>query len=321
MFVVGERACVVWSLDAAIDNLDAIAALDPDHFVWLAQLHAGPSLDDELRHAVALRVAYHHAMETFFALLFAAVQAPHAVFGWLGAYEVRELRELARRALDGAPFLDGVGLTSTSFDAIAALILQNLVLPDKSREAALKREFGACWARMAEDFVNDDIQAEYTAAKHGARLVSGGFGVSIGLEPAPGVRPPDSAMTNMGSSQFGSHQIRLSKVRSQSNRYVAERTSRNWRPEGLPAALQLLSASMKNVKAFVSVVTGARPDELSLWYPTQLEAFQAPWTFGTGAPVSMKFRPTVPVEGPPVVPSAAVFEQYVCPVGESPFPQ
>jgi len=70
-----------------------------------------PHLDDEdteerRRAAMAIRTAYHHGLESFFALLFATLQAPFCVAGWMQVYSPAGLRDIVRSA---DPGLWGVG--------------------------------------------------------------------------------------------------------------------------------------------------------------------------------------------------------------------
>lgn len=48
-----------------------------------------------------MRIGYHHGLESFFALLFATLQAPGCVVGWMLKYWPRQLRDLVA-SVDGS---------------------------------------------------------------------------------------------------------------------------------------------------------------------------------------------------------------------------
>jgi len=69
-----------------------LRSLDADYFTFQGRQFARSlETEDAQRAAVALRSAYSHALETFFALLFAAIQAPDCVPAWLALYQPAEL--------------------------------------------------------------------------------------------------------------------------------------------------------------------------------------------------------------------------------------
>ncbi|MGH3144953.1 MAG: hypothetical protein ACRDTR_04035, partial [Rubrobacter sp.] len=97
-FAVNEKARCYWDTDLQGKNAEFIRGIDPRYFRYLATTH-GQNLDgspEERAHAaMAVRSAYHHGVETLLALLFAGLQAPDCVVGWMQEYAMGDLRELA----------------------------------------------------------------------------------------------------------------------------------------------------------------------------------------------------------------------------------
>lgn len=67
--------------------LQYLESLDPDYFDYIGRTNL-PHLDskdaeERRRAATAIRTAYHHGLESFFALLFATLQAPWCAAGWM----------------------------------------------------------------------------------------------------------------------------------------------------------------------------------------------------------------------------------------------
>src|ERR1041385_6978782 len=81
-FAVGKKPFVVWAYDAIND--DFLRGIDTKYFQYLADTHsANLTGEHRLTAAIALRTAYHHGLETLFMLIFATLQAPHCVVGWI----------------------------------------------------------------------------------------------------------------------------------------------------------------------------------------------------------------------------------------------
>src|SRR4051812_7198190 len=97
-FVVNETPYCVWDWDITEQNLEFINSIDPRYFEHIAKIH-GEMLEgeDQQYAAIALRTAYAHSLETFFALLCATIQAPDCVVGWLLKYRNKELFDLVRK--------------------------------------------------------------------------------------------------------------------------------------------------------------------------------------------------------------------------------
>jgi hypothetical protein len=94
-FAVGTAPYCVWDWDLHERNLEYLESLDPDYFDYVGRANL-PHLDSEdpkerRRVATAIRTAYHHGLESFFGLLFATLQAPRCVAGWMQAYVPADL--------------------------------------------------------------------------------------------------------------------------------------------------------------------------------------------------------------------------------------
>src|SRR3989304_3703054 len=98
-FAVDETPWCAWEWDLKKQNLAFIEGVDPTYFEFLARVYVNlPDSDQEHKAALALRTAYSHGIETFFALLFAAIQAPDCVIGWVHKYEIHHLKEPSRKS-------------------------------------------------------------------------------------------------------------------------------------------------------------------------------------------------------------------------------
>src|SRR3954469_9395124 len=95
-FAAGRSPLCVWDFDPNTPNLDFINRIDPGYFAYTAKVHSA-LLDGDDKHyaATALSSAYHHGLETLFAFICAALQAPDCAVGWLLSYRT-ELPEIVR---------------------------------------------------------------------------------------------------------------------------------------------------------------------------------------------------------------------------------
>ena len=98
IFAVGDEPHCVWDWDLPEKNAQFLRGLDPWYFDYVARTNA-PNLEadhpaERRRAAIAIRMAYHHGLESFIALLFAVLQAPGCVGGWTQVYRPAVLRKL-----------------------------------------------------------------------------------------------------------------------------------------------------------------------------------------------------------------------------------
>lgn len=186
-FPVQDRGVCVWGAEPE-DNAQFLDGVSPDFFIYEASTHqralreAGDDTQSATYAALALRLSYGMALESLFAFLCAAVQAPHCVFGWISEYKNHELAEVVRRISTGEgqvlavkPFRS----SPLSWESIASTVFR----PTESKQPELFAERVAlhsrAWRTLAADFLSDDRQREYNAIKHGFRTQSGAMQLEI----------------------------------------------------------------------------------------------------------------------------------------------
>lgn len=270
-FAVDTRPVCMWAIDLPAENLRAIQQLDPMYFRYLADSHhGGLGGAEKHRAALALRSAYSHALETFFAVLCAAIQAPECVGGWLLRYRLEDLRAMVGKIRGGRPIYSRL-LMESSFES-AAEAIHSFVKPPRATIVPL---FGELWLRFAGEFLDDLAALEYNSLKHGFRVGAGGCALSAGIETTPGVAAPPEAMQLVGGSEYGSSFSTAAATNVKAH-WRLERTTRNWNPLDCFAGLYLLSISLANVQAFLRIVNGDRETQTFRW-PEDDGAFEAPW--------------------------------------------
>lgn len=171
---VDSRPIAFWSRDVEAANRKFLEGLDPLFFSqqveWLR-----PQLDGEhrLRAATAIRLLYGHALETFFALVGAALQAPLVPLAWLLSYQNSELRSVVNKiSNDGLKY---VRLQGPITWKTLSLEFNRFRLDDPAIDTWVKEGFATAWSRFAYEFCGDAFVDEHNSIKHGLRVKSGGF--------------------------------------------------------------------------------------------------------------------------------------------------
>jgi hypothetical protein len=246
-----------------------LASLDPDYFI--RDIDANQSrLDGADRHraALSIRAAYSHSLETFFALLAAAVQAPHCPLGWMLQYRNHELETLICSINKGEPiftitkFTDRwAGLarqfhTFDSYDSVTDDILHDI-------------EF--VWSSLAVDFLDTERKQEYNSVKHGLRAVSLESRVALG--PSLDGDPPILDAI----SPFGGHFCRAGTLSADRVHFELEIVQKNWSPIALAARTRLVALSIRNVVGFLRRCIGVSEELYVPEWPRDPSLMRAAW--------------------------------------------
>ena len=266
-----EPRCV-WEWNLERRQLDSINALDPDYFLFQIRLLSTElKTDDRFRAACGIRATYWHCLETFFALLFGALQAPHATYAWLLEYRPGDLPKLIDDIRAGRSFPVAFHLDRISWDSIASLVL-TLDENDDIRSRDIHSGFSRAWSRLADEFTNKECRAEYNTIKHGLRLYPHGFTLAI-------AKPHRSVCgSEYGSQFFSRERIGKSAIHLQGRLQLL-----NWLPDVTCEKVELLVASLHNVKGFLWKMAKAMPSDFRFRLPDAAGVFDRPWTRSPGA--------------------------------------
>jgi len=307
-FVVDEKPYCAWEISLIKNNQSFIKKIEPKYFKYLSNVNFNifKNDKDELNHqfaALSLRIAYSHALETFFALLFSALQAPDCISGWLKKYAINDLINLINKVSTRKKILSKIELESFTWRGIANTIFQNVKFEDEENTLKYKEKFGILWKLLSNDFIDTKIREEYNSLKHGFRITPGGFGIAVGLQDAPDIPAPPERMKTIGYSKFGSTFPIEEKLWDKDPNFRLKKLSRNWEVENFFHALNLISLSISNVQVFIKLINGIDPTECKFEYPQSLEYFDEPWKRSVGindssfdVPVSLASIPRITKE-------------------------
>jgi len=236
------------------ENLEYLRKIDPEYFSFLARVHLKELGEAENQHAaMAIRVGYSQALETFMALAAAAFQAPRFPLGWMLKYKNSELSEMIE-LIQNNKILPNTENTRCGWEILARAM---------QRETDLNTEDGAnfvsvrkdLWRSFSRDFLDENFQREYNSIKHGSRANAGGFQFSIGVEN-PLTNEPEEPMTTITKSQYGSSFPIPKDLPGNISNFQVRTTMRNWSPTHLAHGITSLVDSIQNIIAFLQMVGG-----------------------------------------------------------------
>jgi hypothetical protein len=285
IFPVDTIGMCCWASDLDRRNRDFLSSIDYRFFEYTARLH-GQQLAGESRQqaAIALRVGYHHGLETLFTLLGAALQAPDCVVGYVPHLRANQLKNLVDRFSRRDHSLVRLKLDEYSWAGLSRGI--NRFPPASDPDRKLAERFGTLWARLAHDFLDESNQQEYNSIKHGFRVQAGGFALAIGIEPAFGVPAPPEAMRLIGKSEFGTSFFVPKGIpggsRRESLNFQVRRVSLNWNAHGISAALLLMAMSINNVVSYLKLLNHVPKEDVHFIVPEDGGLFDEPWRDSPG---------------------------------------
>jgi hypothetical protein len=290
-FVVDKTPHCMWGYDLTKQNRSYLTGMRPAFFNHISELHLPglESADASTRQysAHAIRINYSHALETFFALLCAAVQAPHCPLGWLLKYQSAELYSVVRKLMVGELVLS-VHDGPLTWARLSAIVNEFNPPGDAALLGRIRQDFAHLWSRLAADFVDPMTLEEYNSIKHGFRGRPGGL--SIKITPTDSDTPVVDSRSEFGTRfptieglvPSGSAVGSAHRTRKQKNaiNFCAREHFRNWSPRALAIRTELACLSMKNVIAFMTRRFGNDEGTVRFEWPENSEVIETAWNSG-----------------------------------------
>jgi hypothetical protein len=282
VIVVNREPYCVWEVGLKQRNIEFINSIDTEYFDYVLRTH-DERLDskDDKRAAIALRIAYHHGLETLFLLIGALVQAPECTFAWISKCSVGELRDLVGRINQAdESIFTALKMPNVTWESIAEIVFR-YYLPGSEQNKKTVELFAKLWRSLSSEYLDENNISEYNSLKHGFRVRSGGFGLSAGVEHKDGVSAPENEMQTLCNGKHGSSFTLLEKIGNGRNLRV-KRVSLNWRIERVTLLLQLISMSIQNIVSILKIASGAKKDAAKFVRPVEDEDFKKPWSYTDG---------------------------------------
>lgn len=271
MFYVGTNAHCVWEYGIAQRQLEFVKSIEPEHFPFLYELLAKELAGEKKQRAACqIRATYSHALETFFALLLSAIQAPRCGYAWLLQYKPGDLPMMTSALLEGRPIPTPLKLNAFTLDHVAEVMTPHPAEnPQDSRCA--KVAFARAWKRFAFDFTNELWTTEYNSIKHGMRVSPGGMTLAFRL-----ASDTDKPYQSLGGSEFGS-QFFARQYLHEKLHFRGRRHTVNWNPTCLGHRIHAIGASIQNVRGMLLGHLGEDISDYPFIVPEADNAFDACW--------------------------------------------
>lgn len=228
---VGEKPYRVWPKTSSFPNSFFLDGLNHRYFSIIADIfEEALGRDDAWAVRLALRTAYGQALESFFSILFAALQAPLDPIAWLLLYRSEDLVGLLKRFEEGKELPTFVVLPEPrNWKSVAEVF--HPIVGEIEGDGKIVESIGTFWSRLAEEMLDPVGSAEYNSLKHGFRAQASGHLLSIG-----GIQVIES--------DYGS---RFPMVERNNSNVFVRAAGRTWSPETLCATLRLVSSSIGNL--------------------------------------------------------------------------
>ena len=281
-FAVNQRACAFSDWELRKKNIEFLEGIDPGYYSFIASTNLEKLTSKDKQYAaLSLRISYYQGLETLFALIAATVQAPNCPLGWMLAYKNHELKKVVQKISSESDIYTRLRIDYVSWERLANLIHSHVKVEENEKKSVSER-FGFAWRGLASDFLDTNHEDEYNSAKHGLRVRSGGFSLSVGKTNVWGVSAPPDKMECLGGSEHGTTFFVKTKISERDEvNFRPKRISFNWHPQNLLYGLELISASINNVVAFLKLINGVQPDQCS-FRRLDDDCFDKPWEMDVG---------------------------------------
>lgn len=282
LFYVIDKPYCLWGNNVETDEVNFLTSLDPGYFVHVAQKSIAivedlkQSQKDRHYAAMTLRSVYSQSLETMFALLTAALQAPRCVYAWMSKYRTPDLRDMLSGFNSGSAFSSIIALPTVDWRAVADYVYASFAPADKEFAEATVQGFAQAWKYLAIRFLDEAQWDEYNSIKHGLRISPGGFGFAYAIGEFPDSPVPADKMNLVGESEFGSSHYSIHKVQGLNLHLFSKLNHHNWSPTELFASVELIACSIHNVIAMLLKTHEAVTGEISYMVPADKAAFDEP---------------------------------------------
>jgi hypothetical protein len=278
-FACDEAPFAVYSARLREQNIECLNGIDPNYYRHVARINAAALQGDERQYAaVQLRIAYSQALETLFALLACAVQAPDCPVGWLLCYKQEHLKGVISKIHAGQPVRTIVSTKPVTWEVLARGIIRPAL--EEEQQSAIHEAFARLWRRLADDFLDAQFSEEYSSIKHGSRVRMGGFYFALGPEEVPGVSPDPEQMVTLTNSDFGLQFFSAEQMVQGDKRNLRLASKhRNWDPMKFVEALDAIATSISNVLVFLRERNGVPHSELLFAIPEDLDTLGEMWKY------------------------------------------
>ncbi|MDZ7725679.1 MAG: hypothetical protein U5R06_23355 [candidate division KSB1 bacterium] len=258
-FKIGNVPVCFWGNNLKERNRTFLQTIDPNYYAYTARVHRNHlNTDSRMLAALALRLNYYQALETFFTLVGAGLQAPFCLYGWIQKARDKKIKTLLRRInARNESISNALRLDTVSWYEIAKRIHQDVDV-NANHKLNLIRFFGETWEFFGREFLSESSQSEYEELKLGKRLIK-----SAGVFDLEKFSVADSTLLSKFNKVYDIDQS--GKVYQ--NNHYAEDCNISWYPDFCYSAALMLRDSINNLLSFLKEVNGITKPVPQFYYP------------------------------------------------------
>lgn len=278
VYKIDKKPNCCWDFDLVKKNISFLDGIDAEYFFYLSDVFERDlNGENKQKASVAIRNTYHHALETFMTLMSAGLQAPGCVYAWIDNARTNDVRSIIKqintksRDLFNQWRLSEISWTTIS-DKMHFVTETDKPLVEDQKEIA--SNFATFWTECAYSFLEDEVQKEYNAIKHGFRSKAGGYQFSYKGKS----KTTNAEMhIDLGSSEYGTSFIVVEKIELPKQKpnvnYRPKSMYLNWNPILLLSSIRLLSLSIQNLANYLKISNGSDPNTSKYFVPETEELF------------------------------------------------
>jgi hypothetical protein len=290
-FVTNETPHCLWDFDIGESNRTFLNGIDPLYFKHIADTQSELLEGDSKQFAaLALRSAYTQGLETLFALIGSAIQAPECTVGWMLRYQNKELEKIVEKIQNVEPLLSRFNAEILTWEALSYL-LHPFEIQDSKENTRICSFFAKYWRRFAYDFLNEMHKNEYNSAKHGLRLTMGGFKLFMSPEITQDAPLNRDDMFCVSQSDFGSMFYSDERLTDGRNFRILLH-SVNWNPNKFSIGLYVIYYSISNIVNFLKSLNSSEKFGIMYLNAESEENFEKLWN-DYGLAGSLNFNKTL----------------------------
>jgi hypothetical protein len=284
IFLINESPNCIWDYELAKTNKTFLTSIDPSYYRYIAETFEkdleNSDKDIRYRASLALRASFYQALETFFLLVGAMVQAPECEYAYVLKASTSQVKLVANRIetktfTDHCFFLDN----DLTWQEIARIIFEPADHPTK-QHAIIK--FSECWSLFAKEFCDPLNTSEYNSLKHGLRVSPGGFNLFKSktklADDLSGENRQHVGGNEYGSSFFVKAPIDGSKLGRKDPHFTSKMVLLNWSPSNVVNALKVLSYSIRNIASYLCARNKLDFKFISFQTPGNIDYLLSPWS-------------------------------------------
>lgn len=284
LFCVDDKPFCMWDGEKVSTNREYIKRIQPEYYEFVAEhLIEIINKDDASKQerkftALSLRNYYTQSLETLFALIFATLQAPACIPGWMLNYRNSDLYNLVKKTNAGQPINTlFTKIHNISWESISKLIFCYFSEEHPEDKEIIIKKFTDLLAAFADDYLDPTLRNEYNSIKHGLRTNAGGFVLKFKEVEKDGSPKNDSEWKDILNSEFGSSFYIRENLKGTKNHFRLKLHSNNYDPENLFHGINFISLVLHNLLTFLKTFNKIKTKNLQYKSVKPEKTFELPW--------------------------------------------